>query len=458
MNNQPNRSGMIRKKFLAILGVPLLVALWLATYYWVGRSSHDLIYTKNAPALAIARLETWSPLMFYPSKWNWLKAEAYRKLGDRVRVSRIVDQLSARGMPSVQATSPLLLMDSAAGLPAKVKENLGPLLQLYKNDGGEVLGSMVQGFLNQGDHQSTNQVLTLWNALYDDDPKAAFWQGVYSTVSYDLDAALNSFQKAIELDPYDPKARQELAEVYLEKANFEQAREMFQWLVEHGNDSPEILTGYARSLLNLGFADQASEQLKKLPDVTKLPSPELALVCETNLEADQAQQASDQASILLSRWPDALPFLQLKARSLAKLGQTAESEKIFAKAAESQNRRPRVDRMIEQMATETNNPQLRRDMGEMMMNYLDPSGGVGYIQIASRADPFDLKTQELLATYYEKEGKLQIAENHRRMIRRIQQMMLDSMDTATPPTSDLPGPSLPNSSLPNLTPALPPKP
>jgi hypothetical protein len=114
--------------------------------------------------------------------------------------------------------------------------------------------------------------------------------------------------------------------------------------------------------------------------------------------------------------------------------------------------------MIEQMATETNNPQLRRDMGEMMMNYLDPSGGVGYIQIASRTDPFDLKTQELLATYYEKEGKLQIAENHRRMIRRIQQMMLDSMDTPTPPTSDPPGSSLPNSSLPNLTPALPPKP
>ncbi|MFM7976825.1 MAG: tetratricopeptide repeat protein, partial [Pirellula sp.] len=344
-------------------------------------------------------------------------------------------------------------MDSAAGLPTKVKENLGPLLQLYKDDGGEVLGAMIQGFLNQGDHQSTSQALTLWNALYDDDPKAAFWQGVYSTVSYDLDTALTSFKRAIELDPNDPKARQELAEVYLEKANFEQSREMFQWLVEHGSDSPEIITGYARSLLNLGFADQASEQLKKLPDVTKLPSPELALVCETNLEADQAQQASDQASILLKRWPDALPYLQLKARSLAKLGQTAESEKLFAQAAESQNRRPQVDQMIERMATETNNQQLRRDMGELMMNYLDPAGGVGYVQIASRADPFDIKTQEILAGYYEKEGNLQIAENHRRMIRRIQQVLLDSIDATTPPSTNLPAPNLP--ALPSALPTNP---
>lgn len=450
MSIYPKRSGMIRKSLFVLLGVPLLVVTWLVAYFWVGRSSHDLIYNKNAPAQAIARLEAWSPLMFNPSKWNWLKAEAYRKLGDRVRVSRIVDQMTTTGIPGIEASSPLLLMDSAAGLPTKVKENLGPLLRLYKDDGGEVLGAMIQGFLNQGDHQSTSQALTLWNALYDDDPKAAFWQGVYSTVSYDLDTALTSFKRAIELDPNDPKARQELAEVYLEKANFEQSRELFQWLVEHGSDSPEIITGYARSLLNLGFADQASEQLKKLPDVTKLPSPELALVCETNLEADQAQQASDQASILLKRWPDALPYLQLKARSLAKLGQTAESEKLFAQAAESQNRRPQVDQMIERMATETNNQQLRRDMGELMMNYLDPAGGVGYVQIASRADPFDIKTQEILASYYEKEGNLQIAENHRRMIRRIQQVLLDSIDATTPPSTNQP-----TTNLPTLPPALP---
>ncbi|MFM7988127.1 MAG: hypothetical protein ACKPKO_53325, partial [Candidatus Fonsibacter sp.] len=109
-------------------------------------------------------------------------------------------------------------------------------------------------------------------------------------------------------------------------------------------------------------------------------------------------------------WPDALPYLQLKARSLAKLGQTAQSEEYFAKAAQSQNRRPQVDQMIERMATESENQELRRDMGELMMNYLDPAGGIGYVQIASRTNPFDMKTQQLLAAYYEKEGKLQIAE------------------------------------------------
>ena len=428
MSSHSKRSGAIRTGLVALLLVPILLAIWTVLYLWVDRSSRDLIYRKNASAQGISRLEAWAPLMFYPSRWTWLKAEAYRKLGDRPRVSRLVDEMAAKGLADLKASSPLWLLESAAGRPGKVKDNLGPLLLVYKSDGGEVLASLVQGFLNQGDHPSASQALRLWNELYEQDPKAAFWQGVFSTASYDLETALKSFQKAIELDPQDPRARQELAEVYLEKANFEEARQQFEWLVKNDYENPEVITGNARSLLNLGLTDEAALQLKKLTDVSKLPSPELALVCETNLEADQAQEASEQASILLKRWPNALPYLQLKARSLAKLGETSESEKFFAQAAESQNKRPQVDQMIERMATDSANQELRRDMGELMMNYLDPAGGVGYIQIASRTNPFDIKTQELLVSYYEKEGDLQVAQNHRRMIRQIQQAVMNSME------------------------------
>ena len=433
MSSHSKRSGAIRTGLVALLLVPILLAIWTVLYFWVDRSSRDLIYRKNASAQGISRLEAWAPLMFYPSRWTWLKAEAYRKLGDRPRVSRLVDEMAAKGLADLKASSPLWLLESASGRPGKVKDNLGPLLLVYKSDGGEVLASLVQGFLNQGDRPSAEQALRLWNELYEQDPKAAFWQGVFSTASYDLETALKSFQKAIELDPQDPRARQELAEVYLEKANFEEARQQFEWLVKNDYENPEVITGYARSLLNLGLTDEAALQLKKLTDVSKLPSPELALVCETNLEADQAQEASEQASILLKRWPNALPYLQLKARSLAKLGETSESEKFFAQAAESQNKRPQVDQMIERMATDSANQELRRDMGELMMNYLDPAGGVGYIQIASRTNPFDIKTQELLVSYYEKEGDLQVAQNHRRMIRQIEQAVLSPMEMSDQP-------------------------
>lgn len=221
-----------------------------------------------------------------------------------------------------------------------------------------------------------------------------------------------------------------------------------------------MISGYARSLLNLGYPDLASEQLKKLKDISKLPSPELALVCETNLESGNVQEASEQAAMLLKRWPDALPYLQLQARCMAKMGNSSESEALFQKASDSQLKRPDVDRMLERLVTDNSNQDLRRDMGEMMMNYLDPSGGAGYVQVASRANPIDLKSHALLANYFEREGRLNAAENHRRAIRQIELAILESQqfstdDPNTPSIQAIPQFQDPSQATPNSTPTSP---
>lgn len=458
------RRGISRS--LALLGsIACLVALWLAAYLWVGASSRDLLYRQGKPAIAAARLESWSPWMLSPKGWRWLLADAYRKIGDRGRVKRITDELATGGMAQTQAAAPLLLMDSAAGVPVKVKENLGPLLLIYKENGAEVLGSLVQGFMTQGDFNSANQTLRLWGELFEGDFQLEFWKGVTSTANYDLDGAITAFQKSIAIRSDFPRSHEELAQVYLEKAQFEEARTEFEWIEKYAKangieESPELISGYARSLLNLGYPDLASEQLKKLKDISKLPSPELALVCETNLESGNVQEASEQAAMLLKRWPDALPYLQLQARCMAKLGSSSESEALFQKASDSQLKRPDVDRMLERLVTDNSNQDLRRDMGEMMMNYLDPSGGAGYVQVASRANPIDLKSHALLANYFEREGRLNAAENHRRAIRQIELAILESQQFSTddpnaPSIQAIPLIQDPSQATPNSTPTSP---
>jgi predicted Zn-dependent protease len=256
--------------------------------------------------------------------------------------------------------------------------------------------------------------------LYENDYQLEFWRGVLSTLNYDLTKALPAFQKSIQLNPEYPRSHQELAEVYLEQAKFEEARTEYRWLVDRFPDNSEYVTGYARSLLNLGYPEQAAEQLGKLKEILKLPSPELALVCETNLEAGKVQEASEQAAVLLQRWPDALPYLQLQARCMAKLGNPSESQALFSKAAISQTKRPDVDRLLEKLGVDGANHALRMELGELMMTYLDPSGGIGYIQVASRSVPNDLRGHELLAIYYEREGRSTLADVHRRAVQQLE--------------------------------------
>jgi len=390
---------------------------------WVEQTAKSQIYSKSEPAQALKILERWTPWLGSPTSLRWLQAEAHRKAGDRGRVQRITDSLAAEGIEPIRAHAPMVLMEGAGGAPQRVKENMGPLLEIYKNDGSEVLASMVQGYFSQGDSTSANQTLRLWGELYENDFQKEFWQGVLATQNYNLESALASFQRSVELNPEFPRARQELAEVYIEQAKFEDAKSAYQWLYEKYPENTDYILGYARSLLNLGYPEQAVEKLSRIRDVSTLPSPELALVCETNLEAGRIEDATAQAAMLLRRWPNALPYLQLQARCQAKLGQANESETLFAKAAESQTRRPEVDRLLEQLAVDPGNHQLRMNLGELMMTYLDPAGGIGYIQVASRTVPSDLRAHQLLAYFYEREGKVTIAEIHRRAIQRIELAM-----------------------------------
>jgi type IV pilus assembly protein PilF len=422
------RHGSSRKLALFILVLLAIAGGGVGFYAWVGSAARRALYDEDQPERAAALLERWSPWLGSPKDWRWLLAESYRKAGDRGRVKRITDALAASGVEPIRASGPLLLYDASAGSPGRVKENLGPLLVAYQGQGSEVLAALVQGFTTQGDTTRATQTLRLWGELYDDDHQLELWRGIVATLKYDLPSAVAAFERSIELSPNYARARLELAEVFLEQARFEEARTQYEWLVNHTPEAPDLITGYARCLLNLGYADEAAEQLKKLPDISKLPSPELSLVCETNLEAGRVEEASQQAAILLNRWPDALPYLQLQARCLAKLGKQSESEALFAKAAISQTKRPDVDRMLEKLATDSANVQLRRDLGETMMLYLDPPGGVGFIQIASRANPGDLQSHQLLAMYYEREGKWSAAEVQRNAIRQIEAAQLQQLE------------------------------
>jgi predicted Zn-dependent protease len=419
-----------------------LIAIWFGLRYWVEQSATRMIYASSQPARAVEMLEGWGSWLGSPTSLRWLLAEAHRKTGDRGRVQRISDALAAEGVESIRANAPVLLMDGAAGAPQRVKEKMGPLLQIYSDRGSEVMASMVQGFFSQGDSQSSANALRLWGELFENDFQMEYWQGVLATQRYDLETAVQAFQRSIALNPEFPKARQELAEVYIELAKFEEAKTNYQWLHESDPGNNDYITGYARCLLNLGYPEQAVEQLQKLRDVSRLASPELALVCETNLEAGKADEASRQADILLKRWPDALPYLQLQARCKAKLGEQSESERLFARAAESQIQRPEVDRLLEQLAIDAGNHALRMSLGETMMRYLDPAGGIGYIQVASRTVPGDLRAHRLLASYYDREGKSAIAEVHRRAVQRIELAMQEAaamqLNASEPPSTPRP--------------------
>lgn len=433
MQTTPQSTPLARR--IALGGVILCVVLGAVggIFAFIQRESTLDIYTRGRPEVAAERLKTWSPIFFRPTHWNWLTAEAYRKQNDLGRVKRIVDELTASDMPGKKANAPLWLVEATSGSPLNVIENLGPLLVLYREHSSEVYSSLLQGLVLKGDTMRVQQILKLWEDQEDDNAELFYWRGVVAASNYELNRAASSFRSALELKPDYHIARLELAQVLLEQAQHNDAKVEFEILVNAMPDDNDVITGYARSLLNLGYADEAARELAKLKNTEQLGSAELALISETNLEAGNADAALAQAKILLSRWPNVGSYHELMARCYAKLNQKQLSEEAFEKAKLSQAKRPEIDQLIQQLDSSPNNNDVRRQLGEIMMTYQDPASGSGYLQVAARANPGDARIHQLLALYLKRENRLKQADVHERIFKQL-------TDSVAPMTSSQPLP------------------
>lgn len=419
MQTTPKSTPLARRISLVVAFSCVVFFLFAVSHYWIQRQSTLDIYSRGRPKLAIERLKTWSPFFFRPTHWDWLIAEAYRKENDLGRVKRIVDELASTDMPGKKANAPLWLVEASSGSPLNVVENLGPLLILYRDHTAEVYSSLLQGLVLKGDTNRVQQILKLWADQEDDNAELFYWRGVVAAANYELNRAASSFRSALKLKPDYHTARLELAQVLLESAQHNEAKDEFEILIKSLPDDNDVITGYARSLLNLGYAEDAARELAKLKNMEMLGSAELALVSETNLEAGNAEAALEQTKILLKRWPNVASYLELSARCYRKLDQGQLSEEAFAKAKLSQEKRPEIDQLIQQLDSNPNNTEVRRQLGELMMNYQDPTSGSGYLQIAWRANPGDARTHQLLAEYLKRENRAKQADVHERIYKQL---------------------------------------
>lgn len=410
--------------------VVLVLGVFWGGRWWIEKESILDIFERDRPTAALARLTSWNSLMLAPKKWYWLRNEAARKSNDRARLKRLTDESATAGLPSEQAYGPKWLLEASSGASKNAMSNLAKLLLLYGEHRDEVYSAIIQGFLVKGNHENSAQLLRLWKEDTDATPTYYYWDGVAAISNYELTRASESLRKAIEAKPDFAKARLELAELYLEQADFRKAKEEFAWLVQNDPENTRIIIGYARLLVSDGAVDEAIAELAKLKNAESLPTAELSLICETNIEANNLDVALKQTELLLKRWPNAIGVLKLASDCNRKLGNIETSEAISKRSELSQARRNEIDQMLAQLNKEPDNQVLRRNVGELMMNYLEPAAGAGYVEIVAMVTPLDIKAHQLLATYYNIENNPERAQAHEQAIKQISERLAPNSDSS----------------------------
>jgi Tfp pilus assembly protein PilF len=362
---------------------------------------------------------------------EWLRAEVYRRTGDSVRLKKHVDRAMELGMKPERAKMPFWLRMAQEGSMDEPEQHLATMLQRGWRNKWAVYEPFLKGYIGAWRLGDGNRLLSLWREQEPDSPKIDYWEAALKTVDYQIAPATDLFFKAVAKDPSYHQARLKLAELLVEQSKLPEAEEQFRLLVQQRPDDPQVLTGWARCLMNQGKSQEALKALSKLGEATVSEAPLLFLKSQAAFEAGEHQQAAKWLEELCGRWPEVAPYRELQARNFQSLGETAASEKSFAIASASQAKQESINRLIAQLDQDPANLEVRQQLGTMMMYFLSPEAGSAQLLSALRLEVAQPEVHRLLVDYYRRERNIEATLLHQRWLERTQNGM-----TAPSPTEE----------------------
>lgn len=127
-------------------------------------------------------------------------------------------------------------------------------------------GGMGHALFDLGRYDEAAEAMTTAISLREDLPMAAFLHVLIGRASKEtgrLDAAVDHFQRAIELDPQDADPIDRLALLHYEQRRYEDAHRLYQRLLEIQPDNVQTISNLAATQYYIGRADEAIRSFER---------------------------------------------------------------------------------------------------------------------------------------------------------------------------------------------------
>jgi tetratricopeptide (TPR) repeat protein len=371
---------------------------------------------QRLPEKAIAWIR-WSELVAGPTgDSEFLLARANRKLG---RWDAFRDHLlRARelGVPETTLQREDWLARAQSGQMFEVERRRNQMLLDPQGDSEEICEAYAQGYLLNRQFQEAIRLLESWSADYPDNPQPHYLMGMTYAEWSNLPLAIQSLQRAVELDPEYFEARLALANAWLDSKDVREALAEFQKCRELGIDA-EVDVGLARSHLALGAFEEAQRELDA--GVARYPQNfKLQLEMARFLMHDEPGSALTHAETATSIAPRSSEARYVLGQILLRLGRRGEGQTHLEFAQLVNAERARMQKLMDSALTDPDNVELRFQIGVIQLKYGTEMEGIQWLQSVLNYDQGHKAANAALATYYESRASesatfAELASRHR---------------------------------------------
>ena len=408
-----------RRRWIAAAIVILAVVAWYAKPAWVAYQIHQ---AKNAlangrPQIAIDRLEMALEHDADNADLHFWLARALRHAGRFDAITRQLQLAKDNGtdVHTLQREQWLVLAQS--GRLREVERHLPGLLQSPGDDGSEICQAFCYGYLL---NLRTNEALTLidvWQKDFPQDPRPHFMRGLTMQMLSRFPEAAEAFREGLNLAPDWPKMRTRLGEILAELREFEEAADVYGQSLQSNPNDLEAQIGCARCLHNLGKTDQARVLVRRACDAFPECFDGLALLGEIDLASRRFESAAAALQTAFDQRPKDVAVRYGLAQALQGLGKDAEAAEHFEYVSIAQKELAISGNKIHEALQRPDDSQVRAEIGEILMQYGDPTDAARWLRAAVEIDWSNRRAHELLEEHFEATGDTDAAARHRQAAR-----------------------------------------
>jgi predicted Zn-dependent protease len=407
----------VRVVFVVLL---VLVVLLLPGWLLVGQISAWRSYRAAQAALKrddpqTARAELAFCMKVWPSNGEvrFLAARAARRCGELDEAVRLLDEAAERNWVRESIDLEWALLRAQTGEFDSVKGYLAECLKKEHPDEVLILEVIVPIFLRNYDLGHATGCLARWRELRPSSALAWRYQGMLADLSFNREAAAEAYTEALRLDPSNREDQLALARALLHLNKPKEALPLLEGLNKGGPVAPEVLLLLARCYRALGRLEEARRWLVLILEATPNSADALHLRGRLELDAGQPEKAAHFLKLALEREAFDRELLYSYLLCLRRQERVKEIAVIEKRLEQVEADLARMRKLTRQIATQPDDPEPRRQAGEIMLKNRQEKEGLRWLQSALDCRPDHRATHKALADHFENQGDHKRAAPHR---------------------------------------------
>jgi tetratricopeptide (TPR) repeat protein len=277
-----------------------------------------------------------------------------------------------------------------------------------------ILEAFIKGYINNYELGHVQECLEIWLKKEPNNVQALLWRGNAMEIMRRIEDAAEDYRRAVELDPNNAEARRLLANYLVSNHQGSSAIRHFQWLRVRFPSDPAVLLGLARSMHQVGNAEEAGQLVDLVLEGNPLDGLALSEKGRLALERGELTEAETWLRKAVSVAPfdkDALFSLWHCLKKQQKLDEATKWRARFDQIDIDSFKMMEIMTQIRQTPSE---PNLRLEVGKLLIQNAQDVEGLRWLDSALRQDPNHLPTRKYMADYFEKRGDKQRAAYFRK--------------------------------------------